>query len=494
MATKKIAQFNKPETTVDGAIKWNLGEANEKQKLFFNSDVLYTCYGGAKGGGKTWAVRTLALYSALRTYPGIKILIMRAHYSELEINHIKPIKSILSCLPEEVWSYNGSSHILTFYNGSFIKFGHWTGEESENEYNGQEYDWIFIDEATQFSERAFNFLAGCLRGTNDIPKKMFLTCNPGGVGHFWVKRLFIDRKFKVNPDNPEESEDPADYLFIPATIDDNKAVLESSPSYVKMLAKMPNAKAYRYGDWNLLSGNYFKEFSVKTHTHKPFIIPTAWTLYRSFDYGFDMFSCMWWAVDTDGRVWGYRCFERGNLNIQDAAKAILDHTKPDEKIPITYAPPDMWSRQRETGRTTAEIFALNGVPLLKADNNRVQGHMLMRDMMLPRALNDPYVIEVYGGRGKAPEKLPMLMFFDDVGEILEDIESIQADERDPNDCAKDPHEITHSVDACRYFCINRTISPELPEEGMYIESPEYRGHDYDSYMTGGNSNSAYINF
>lgn len=108
---------------------------------------------------------------------GIKILIIRAHYPELEMNHIRPICQMMK--PLNVADYNGAQHIMTFVNGSIIKFGHWSGEESENEYNGQEFDWIFMDEATQFSERAFNFLAGCLRGANGIEKRMYLTANPG---------------------------------------------------------------------------------------------------------------------------------------------------------------------------------------------------------------------------------------------------------------------------------------------------------------------------
>ena len=79
-----------------------------------------------------------------------------------------------------------------------------------------------MDEATQFSERAFNFLGGCLRGVNDFPKRFYITCNPGGIGHAWVKRLFIDKKYRSDPDNPEATENPDDYLFIPATVDDNK--------------------------------------------------------------------------------------------------------------------------------------------------------------------------------------------------------------------------------------------------------------------------------
>lgn len=163
----------------DVNILWDAGEANPKQKLFYESRALFTAYGGAKGGGKTHAVRTKAVGGAIFN-PGIHILIVRAHYPELEENHINPIKRMV---PPELASYNGSTHLMQFYNGSTIKFGHWDGEDSENEYNGLEYDWIFIDEATQFSERAFNFLGGCLRGSTPFPKRMYLTCNPGGIGH-----------------------------------------------------------------------------------------------------------------------------------------------------------------------------------------------------------------------------------------------------------------------------------------------------------------------
>ena len=264
-------------------IGWDPGQANPKQLEFFNSRTLYTAYGGAKGGGKTWAVRTKAIGGALLN-PGIRILIMRCHYPELLENHVNPI---IKAVPPELASYNGTSHLMTFENGSIIKFGHWSGDESENEYNGLEYDWIFIDEATQFSERAFNFLGGCLRGVNDFPKRMYLTCNPGGVGHNWVKRLFIDRDYRTYPDDPERDEHPGDYNFIFATVEDNTHLLESSPTYLKNLANMPEdlRRAYRYGDWNILGGNYFKELREDTHMVKHFKPPDHWERYRSFDYG-----------------------------------------------------------------------------------------------------------------------------------------------------------------------------------------------------------------
>lgn len=471
-------------------IGWDPGQANPKQLEFFNSRTLYTAYGGAKGGGKTWAVRTKAIGGALLN-PGIRILIMRCHYPELLENHVNPI---IKAVPPELASYNGTSHLMTFENGSIIKFGHWAGDESENEYNGLEYDWIFIDEATQFSERAFNFLGGCLRGVNDFPKRMYLTCNPGGVGHNWVKRLFIDRDYRTYPDDPERDEHPGDYNFIFATVEDNTHLLESSPTYLKNLANMPEdlRRAYRYGDWNILGGNYFKELREDTHMVKHFKPPEHWERYRSFDYGLDMFACFWWAVDEDGRCWCVRELEEKGLIVQEAAAKMLEHTLPNEKISLTYAPPDMWSRQKDSGRTMAELFMQNGVAIVKSDNNRVQGHMLIKDMLAPIPLTDPFVKGLFP-EGTAPDKLPGLMFFDTIGQAFSDLKDIQADEKNPNDCAKTPHEITHTVDGIRYFCVSRVLAAEAIADRLQQEDDEDDTlTDYESYMTGGEIPEGYL--
>jgi phage terminase large subunit len=257
---------------------------------------------------------------------------------------------------------------------------------------------------------------------------------------------------------------------------------------------MPNAEAYRYGNWDAMGGNFFKEFSEATHTVKPFRIPDNWTLYRSFDYGLDKFACMWWAVDEDGRAWCFRSFEEKDLNVQDAAAKALEHTLPHEKVNITYAPPDMWSRMKDTGRTMAEIFMISGLPLVRADNNRVQGHMLMRYMLSPIPLKDPFVKSLFGDN--PPAELPQLMFFDNVGGVIDDIKSIQADEDNPNDCAKQPHEITHTVDACRYFCVSRASAAEAKRkvEVINIDFDDEELEDYETYMTGGTISTGYITY
>ncbi len=458
-------------------IEVDLGDLFPKQKEFCLSRTLYTAYGGARGGGKTHAVRWKAVMGALR-YDGIRILIIRRTYPELQQNHIEPI---IKMVPQQVASYNGTLHSMYFANGSVIKFGHYQGVAAETEYQGQEYDWIFIDEATQFTEREFRFLGGLLRGVNDIPKRFYLTCNPGGVGHQWVKRLFIDKKYKTDCLDPRENENPKDYNYIFASVYDNEPLLKSSPAYIQMLSSLPEniRRAHRDGDWDALAGTHFSEIDDATHIVSPFQIPDHWIRYRAFDYGLDMLAVGWFAQDEAGRSYMYRELKMPNLNVAQAAKQIINCTLPDERIAITFAPPDMWSRQKDTGKTMAELFFTNGVPILRADNNRVQGWLQVHDALMVR-----------------DDGMPMLMFFDNCTETVEDLKNIQTDDKNPNDCAKEPHEITHAPDMVRYYCISRTLKtdPQSVTSGataqtIYDDEDE---DDYNEHMTGGTPSRSYM--
>ena len=478
-------------------VKLDLGELNPKQIDAWTAIKThkFTCYGGAKAGGKSHLARVFAIMMCYK-YAGISLLFVRATYEDIRQNQIEPI---LKLLPQDQRSYNGSTHQLTMDNGSTIQFGNWEGNESENKYQGQEYDIIIIDEATQFTERMFRHLAGCMRGHVGMgfPKRMLLTCNPGGIGHFWVKRLFIDRKFRTDYEHPEKSENPDDYAFVFAKAEDNLAMLKEDATYLEDVSKMSNSDALRYGDWNVMSGQYFDNFDPAKHVKKSFKIPSHWNLYRSFDYGLDMFACFWWAVDTDGRAWCFRSFEQDNLVPQDAARLVVQNTLKHEKFMCTYAPPDMWNRQRETGRTTAEIFMSNGVEVVKADNNRIQGHMVMKSLLEPIPLHDEYVIKKLGGKSRAPKELPALMFFDTIGQALEDIQAIQHDENNPNDCAKNPHDVTHTVDGIRYFAISRQMVSDVPQvkrvRDPFFEEEEESDNPC-AYLTGGEITEAYIGY
>lgn len=460
---------------------------NAKQQIFFDATERYVGYGGAKAGGKSWAVRMKA-FALTQVYPGIKIIIMRQHYNELEKGMIQPMQQLV---PQEMASYNGSSHIMTFTNGSTIAFGHWNGEQSMLEYTGLEFDVIFLDEATQFSEDAFWFLNTCIRGVNDFPKRMYITCNPGGVGHRWVKRLFVKGEYNTDDPDPERREDPADFKFVFATVEDNTALMESEAgkAYQLSLSKLPDSirDAYRYGNWDILGGNYFKDFGPANIAH-PFSVPEHWPRYRSFDYGFDMLAGHIWAVDEDGRSWCLREKDAPDLTVKPAAAALRELAGHD-KILATYAPPDMWNRQKDTGKTMAALFTEYGVPLVKADNNRVQGHMVMRDMMAPAPVKDPYVRKMFPGR----ETMPMLMFFTTCEKTIGHLQDIQSDEKNPDDCAKQPHEITHNVDSCRYYSVMRKIEAAQEREAMEQED-ETEADDYESFVCGGEWNTGYLGF
>ena len=456
----------------------DFGTANPKQAEFFASRTLYTAYGGARGGGKSWAVRVKAVGGAL-TNAGIRILIIRRTYPELQQNHIEPIQKMV---PNTIGAYNGSLKTMYFYNGSVIKFGHFQSEASAmEEYQGQEYDWIFMDEATQFTEMEFRILGGCLRGVNQFPKRFYLTCNPGGVGHRWVKRLFIDRDFKTGSANPEEDENPKDYKFIFATVEDNTALKEAEGGnrYISMLSALPEKirAAHRYGDWDALGGSYFNEFSTARHTCEPFTIPAGWARYRAFDYGLDMFACYWVAVDENGRSYVYREYCQSGLIAKDAASMVLDNTLPGENISITFAPPDIWARHGDgNGKSSAEIFMLSGVGLVKASNNRVQGHLQIHEML-----------------SNMPDSKPGLIIFRTCKKLIGDIAAIQADENNPNDCAKEPHDITHTVDALRYYCVSRVLAAEITEAAD-AEDEEDEIVGYEESMTGGNADTSYISY
>jgi phage terminase large subunit len=214
-------------------------------------------------------------------YPGISILIMRRTYPDLLETHIYRLREMTYGIAR----YKTDEKLLLFNNRSRVKFGYCDSEGDLLQYQGREYDVIFIDEATQFEESWYVKLTACVRGTNGYPKRMYLTCNPGGIGHAWVKRLFIDREYHKN-------ENPRDYRFIKATVYDNVALMKADPEYVKVLEALPEKEREKwlYGNWNVFEGQYFSEWEEDIHTVPAFPVPYDWRIYFTMDYGLDMFA------------------------------------------------------------------------------------------------------------------------------------------------------------------------------------------------------------
>lgn len=422
-----------------------IDEPNDKQREFFLSRCRYVAYGGARGGGKSWAVRKKAQLMALK-YGGIKILIMRRTFPELRANHILPLVADL----QGVARYKEVDKTFYFPGGSRIEFGYCDTDKDVNRYQGQEYDVIFMDEATHFTEYMFDTLKVCVRGANRFPKRFYLTCNPGGVGHEWVKRLFINRVYR-------DSERPEDYQFIKALVYDNRALMDNDPEYVRQLESLPDGlrQAWLEGSWDVFAGQYFPEFDAQVHTVKPFAIPKHWRVYRALDYGLDMLACYWIALDEDGSGYVFRELYEGRDNhmgangnghiISEAAERI--EALSDEEAYLTLAPPDLWNRRQETGQSAADIFGANGVTLTKTSNDRLDGWSAVKEWL--RVYDDADGV-----------KRARLRIFDTCKNLIRTLQAVQYDDKKVNDVAIEPHELTHAPDALRHFCVYWTLGAE----------------------------------
>ena len=438
-------------------VKIRMGSPSPKQKQFLKSTTRFVAFGGARGGGKSWVVRYKAVGMACR-YAGIKILIVRRTYPELLNNHINPLKS---CIQRELAAYNVQEKIFRFVNGSTISFGYCNHESDLQRYQGAEYDIIFLDEATQLTEKMFKDISVCCRGVNGFPKRVYCTCNPGGRGHGWVKRLFVERRFLDN-------ENPVDYSFIQSLVYDNEILLEKDPDYLKTLEALPAAqrRAWLEGDWNIFEGQVFEEFRDNpehyldrrmTHVIEPFDIPAHWNIYRSYDFGYSKpFSMAWWAVDTDGVM--YRILECYGCPDQDKEPNTGVKWTPQQQFekfreierqhPYLrnrniqgVADPAIW--KSESGESVAETAARKGIYFAKGDNSRIAGLMQMH-----------YRLQ-FDENG-----YPMMYIFKNCRAFIRTLPLLCYSETTPEDIDTDQED--HVYDESRYMCMTRPIKARKP--------------------------------
>lgn len=432
-------------------------EITEKQDLFINSKAFETLFGGAAGGGKSYGQLVDALLYALK-YPKSKQIIFRRTFPDLERSIIR---ISLEFYPKEVASYNSSKHIWRFKNGSIIDFGYIDNENDVYQYQSAEYDVIRFDELTHFTEYMYVYMISRCRGANPYPKYIKSSTNPGGVGHSWVKERFIDIGEPNTIHNiKQEDGTTTSRIFIPSLVQDNLFLMANDPDYLKRLQNLPEKekKALLYGEWDIFDGQFFTEFKRDIHVCKPFEIPKTWRIFRTRDYGLDMCACYWIALDWNMNAYVYKELYESNLIVSEAARKINEMTT--EDIYCDYAPPDLWNRNRDTGKSTSDIFAESGQYLTKADNNRVTGWLAVHEWLK--------VIEDEQG-----QKTCKLHIFSNCVNLIRTLPAVQHDEKNPNDVANEPHELTHAPDALRYFCtmyqLPKSIKMQLPD-GNYTKT------------------------
>jgi hypothetical protein len=318
-----------------------------------------------------------------------------------------------------------------------------------------------MEEATMFTEFQYN----CLRESNRssglmkerFAPRMYLTMNPGGVGHHWVKRLFVDRAYKGK-------ERPEDYVFIPAKVYDNTAFMEADPDYVAQLESLPEKrrKMMLLGDWSSVEGAFFEEFVNDpehykdrqwTHVIDPFEIPSHWRIFRSFDFGYHRpFSVGYWTVDEDGVIYRimewYGCTATDNEGLrippnqifEEMAKLEREHPWLKGRKITGVADPSIWDASR--GESVAESASKHKIYFTPGDNERIAGWM-----------------QVHYRLAFDENGYPMMYIFSNCKAFIRTVPALQYDDHKVEDLDTDGED--HVADEVRYFCMSRPIKPRV---------------------------------
>ena len=227
-------------------------------------------------------------------------------------------------------------------------------------------------------------------------------------------------------------------------------------------------------------GKYFNEFNKQIHVIEPFEIPSHWKKYLAMDYGLDMTAVLWFARDTEGNAFVYKELHKSDLIISEACKAIKEVNQ-DDKYECIYAPRDLWNRRQETGKSVAEIFAENDMPIVQTSVNRINGWMATKEWL-----------KVFESRNiETGEKIytSKLKIFNTCEHLIKYLPQVQKDEKNINDVAVEPHYLTHVCDALRYFCVNFTnsakeIMPKIKKQfWMQSELEDYKPKGYKPVKT-----------
>ena len=441
----------------------------EKQLKFLRMKKRHCGYGGARGGGKSWVIRMKAgiladRYGAPDEWSeGLRICIVRRTLVDVRNNHIIPMRNMLRGLAK----FNQAERTFYFPNGATIHFEYYDNDGDDEHFQGVEYDVIFIDEATQMKEEWLQKIAASCRGVNNFPHRIYYTCNPGGQGHQYIKRLFIDRVYKDN-------ENPDDYDFVQAKVTDNKALMESSPEYVTFLKNLPPKlrAAWLEGSWEIYHGQYFETFRNDpdhyddrrwTHVINPIPVRPHWPIYRSFDWGYNKpFSCGYYTVDDDGVI--YRIAELYGVQYSGSEalpnvgvkwfpqKVFQTMAQMEKEHPLLagreiygVADPAIWDA--EYGKSIMETATQYGIFFEKGDHKRIPGWMQCQYRLAFDELG-----------------YPKFYVFNTCREFIRTIPTLQYDEHNTEDLDSSGED--HAADEWRYLLMKFLITPT-------IEMPQY---------------------
>jgi hypothetical protein len=395
------------------------------------TDVLY---GGAAGGGKSYAMLVDPLRYAHRA--AHRALIIRRSMPELRelIDKSRELypKAFPGCKYREV------EKLWNFPSGAKVEFGFLERDADVYRYQGQAYSWIGFDEITHLpTEFAWNYLASRLRTTDsEIETYMRCTANPGGVGAHWVKTRYI---LPSEPDTSFIGKDGLTRKFIPARLEDNP-YLATDGRYEQMLKALPptQRKQLLEGNWDVNEGAAFTEFTIEEHVIPPFQIPIHWDRVKGVDYGYASESaCIWATIDpSDGTLIVYRELYKKGLTGEDLGYKITEMEVEDPFSVQGVLDTAAWARTGTTGPTVGETLVRQGHKLRRADKNRIQGKIQIHEYLRLQ-----------------PSGRPRLQIFSSCPSLIRELQSIPLDKSNPEDV--NTHAPDHAYDALRYLIMSR---------------------------------------
>lgn len=475
-------------TEADAELNINL---HEKQKVAFDSEATEILYGGAAGGGKSHLMRMAAL-TWCSEIPGLQVYLFRRIRDDLVKNHVEGPNGFREFLAG--WVECGFVKIvedeIRFWNGSKIYLCHCKDEKDRFKYQGAEIHVLLVDELTHFTDKIYRFLRNRVRMVGiTTPEKykgrfprIICGANPGGIGHQFVKMTFIDGVEPLRVVTSPDSEGGMRRQYIPARLEDNPSMSSNDPGYEKRLAGLGSdslVRAMRWGDWSVVEGAFFDNFSEKRHVLSPFPLPEDWLRFRAGDWGSAKpFSFGWYAVAGDDHVtpcgkriprgalvkyrewYGCRKDAHGKFipdtGVKKTAEEVADGISArDFDDDLSYGVLDPAAFNQDGGPSIAERMANKGVWFRRADNKRVtqRGAMGGWDQMRSRLNGDE-------------DGDPMLFFFTNCIHSIRTIPALQHDEDKPEDL--DTTAEDHAADETRYACMSRPWVPVKPEEKPQI--------------------------
>jgi hypothetical protein len=438
------------------------------QTLFLSAPEQEVLYGGAAGGGKSYAMIADPMrYFDNGNFVGLLLRRTNDELRELKWETQKLYKKIW---PDAKWSEQQS--MWTFPSGAKFWITYLDRDDDVMRYQGQAFTWIGMDELTQYpTPFAYTYLKSRLRSADPELQKslcMRATTNPGGPGHHWVKKMFIDPApagqsfWATDIETGEILRYPDDHSdlrlrgkplfkrrFIPARLSDNPH-LYNEGSYERGLLGLPEAQRRKLldGDWSIVEGAAFAEFNPRIHTCEPFQIPNDWRRFRSADYGYTSPACvLWFAIDPSYEtLYVYRELYKSKMTAVDMAREVLS-LEANEKVSYGILDSSVWHDRGHFGPSIAEEMIGYGCrwrPSDRSAGSRVAGKNRLHELLKPRPIG-------------FNEEKPGLVIFNTCRQLLTDLPAIPSDP-DGGDDIDDRYPNDHSYDALRYGIMSRPRS------------------------------------